>query len=1859
MAPCETARTLGWRPTCGVKRAAVGVDVSPRVSPENRARALEMLAAGQSVTQVAADCGVTPRTVRSWASRAAGAAHEAATQETARPRASKRVAAGATSDAEAATRPGTPARLHTLVVAQHVDPPTVSLAQVLPFEALAWENFERLCLRLAVARGTVEYSADHAAGDAEHGRRSARDARLYGVRGQAQKGIDLYVRLPDADDTSTGADERRYLTVQSRRIASLTAAKLRKAVSDFLAGTWAGVSRVFVYAVALPAIRTELADEIVTQTARLKQAGIDFEVWDGEGLSLLLKHDPILVHDFFGRAWVDLFCGAQTAPHLRTRLDAAQVGVLRERLAGFYATLFAATDSGTAALRSAAGPNLALRERFVPPDVVIGPPLVSGTAPSTSALNGQGGEQVPGRDGPQPAEWASHAHAGRYPRSASAQQWRRPAGSGLDAGSGNHDGAAAGISRAGIDTWLASDQCLLLVGEPGAGKSTVLRYVLLDLLSDAPSLERCAERFGDRLPVWLPFHFLTRRKALFTDEAASLAATLRAWFEQQDAGQLWTLVSQALDDERLLLIVDGLDEWVEEGAGLLALKSLEVFISQRAIPALVSTRPFGLTRLQLGSQWRRADLASLSEAQQRKLAHLWFAAEHGRGLPGSPGGAGHAAAHQRRVVDDFFSELRQVPELRRLAGVPLFLLALIGLRLAGISLPSRRFDVYEQVVDQLLRDHPALRAAASASANPGSRPERLRPDDVRYVLAHVAHAHQARGEFGPVEEHAVRRDVITALKDPGYCAMDEQRAAATAGGFVEVAEGELGVLVRQGPRSVGFLHRVLLEQLAAEHLSRLQPDQLRDVLVEYAADPRWQEVLLAALWRITRPTEMTSLIEALAALADGEDPAGLAARELLARAVFGGFHMPAPFARRHAEAILDVVEVHPHLPHRERLLTAAVAGLGDPAVGALLRTRLGRWAIARPLSPGALYALGGVCPDEALPMPVWPRLVATLAGADPKAGYEAAHALAARYGGTDPAGQVRDALVGALGRAPSADRAALILLSLALGWGTDGRVRDLVAAARDQRASALRLTALAAALGLLGDGAQAGVLDGAPHNESASVSGEEVEWLFDQLGFERMTGDQHRLLAPVLVAAGRLDDALAERARERCLEILTASGPVTGDRYVAWEVLLTGHAAHADVVAYVCGLLTSVDAGLLLFGTDLLIRAYPDHPQVASAIEEYLQRTPYLMDHELGPLAASDQGPVIRGKLMKSLASSSTPHWASRALSERWSQDQEVTGALRSMLAGEPVRASCIANVAVRLLGPRAAIDRLLEILAAVTGRGARARADIVAYELVQAFDALEVTDAALAERIAGACLDALEAPDLRFAADAEAAVIEAMASTETVKARIPALLERAHPPLRALIAGYGNDPTVLATLLEAVDAVHPTQPPAVRRHLCLLLRDAVGDGSTVREITARWHLEPDDLGRSAASAAFHTHLRRDRDDGRASQQEWQEALDKLRELAVSRGMGQRGEDLYSRRVAAWLGALLLDEISLIADLSDPFDARPLRLPLGDALTGLDMTALGALAEYWPQVRDVFGDDPLDRFGDDRLGTASARAGHGAAWERLALIADRQPLLSAELEADVAAHPQLLEHDAVISWYASTHRGQPHLLDVLIGRVDADSTNARSLVSMLLAEPSALGIEAADVRARLRERLTREGARPSVYQSGALEALAEGFPDDEFVHACWQAVCDLQRRYGRAGMHPRTYLPLAYAAVPASDLRTQMAKDAARLHLGEDGYFDHQFTRAVVQRLRRDEQARTHMQEAVRDPRLSDGEAAQLAGFLAAAQPLSQETAENLAERLVAHLARAARQPTLEFTPLGGESVAVALLSVLDATVSE
>ena len=170
-------------------------------------------------------------------------------------------------------------------------PPVETHEQELPFGKITWQNFERLCLRLAGTDGDVEY------------------CRLYGTEGQEQGSIDIYVRRRSTT---------RYATWQSKRHKSFSPGQIEAAVTDFLDGDWAAKSDRFVLCVHATLRSSDATKKIEECAAKLRDRGTEFLPVDGEQLSERLKSFPQFVYDFFGLAWVERFCGKEAGDRSRS-----------------------------------------------------------------------------------------------------------------------------------------------------------------------------------------------------------------------------------------------------------------------------------------------------------------------------------------------------------------------------------------------------------------------------------------------------------------------------------------------------------------------------------------------------------------------------------------------------------------------------------------------------------------------------------------------------------------------------------------------------------------------------------------------------------------------------------------------------------------------------------------------------------------------------------------------------------------------------------------------------------------------------------------------------------------------------------------------------------------------------------------------------------------------------------------------------------------------------------------------------------------------------------------------------------------------------------------------------------------------------------------------------------------------------------------------------------------------------------------------------------------------------------------------------------------------------------------------------
>ena len=169
-------------------------------------------------------------------------------------------------------------------------------------------------------------------------------------------------------------------------------------------------------------------------------------------------------------------------------------------------------------------------------------------------------------------------------------------------------------------------------------------------------------------------------------------------------------------DERLVLLIDGLDEYSDEQAARTTLATIETFVRTHDVFTVMTARPAGLRRLgALSGYWETARLEELLPRQQRDLATKLLSEEDSASVP------------VELRVEQFFQQLEHTPvPLQSLAGNPLLLHGLLSVAVRRIILPNTRFQLFQKLIEILLEVHPNRRATAAAEVKSTDRGVRNR-----------------------------------------------------------------------------------------------------------------------------------------------------------------------------------------------------------------------------------------------------------------------------------------------------------------------------------------------------------------------------------------------------------------------------------------------------------------------------------------------------------------------------------------------------------------------------------------------------------------------------------------------------------------------------------------------------------------------------------------------------------------------------------------------------------------------------------------------------------------------------------------------------------------------------------------------------------------------------------------------------------------------------------------------------------------------------------------------------------------------------------------------------------------------------
>ena len=379
----------------------------------------------------------------------------------------------------------------------------------------------------------------------------------------------------------------------------------------------------------------------------------------------------------------------------------------------------------------------------------------------------------------------------------------------------------------GIQTALSRYQKLVIVGDPGSGKSTFLRFIALMIARSQAEFDlNLAEEALSLQPSFPTPIFVScwdLSDYLRSQEKADLPQVL-AFLAQRLASSSFPVSSDDL--ESLLrsgdccLLFDGLDEVPTDEARARVSRLLEKFISRYQDNRFVITsrvRAYsGDTVLRGG--FTRCDLQPFDSDDRAQFLRNWFALLF-KVAPAELGSHAKGAAEFNALT----LAIENGPRIRPLAVNPLLLTVISIVHWNRKRLPEQRVELYDECVDVLLGQRKQAERAQRTSQIETLSDEAVGEQHeeqawVRKRFAEIALLVQS-SEGDDVTKRDVLNLLIPRFRDKG--AESDDQAETRAERFLEQHELRSGLLVSRRSASYRFVHLTFQEYLASWHISKI------------------------------------------------------------------------------------------------------------------------------------------------------------------------------------------------------------------------------------------------------------------------------------------------------------------------------------------------------------------------------------------------------------------------------------------------------------------------------------------------------------------------------------------------------------------------------------------------------------------------------------------------------------------------------------------------------------------------------------------------------------------------------------------------------------------------------------------------------------------------------------------------------------------------------------------------------------------------------------------------------------------------------------------------------------------------------
>ncbi len=388
------------------------------------------------------------------------------------------------------------------------------------------------------------------------------------------------------------------------------------------------------------------------------------------------------------------------------------------------------------------------------------------------------------------------------------------------------------------DLWARNNNWTLL-GDPGSGKTTVIKHIAL---THARRVKNGGEEGLIPIPVIVRFfsHEWALNKEWKSKDAALKYIANHGLEElgitnENERYELTYILQQKLAEGKCILLFDGLDEQRDVNIKEKTNKAIEKLVnSYPGNRSLATSRIIGYSSATLGGGFDESTLEPFTDEQMRDFFYNWeYAMEKREDVEVDD----TTKARAKRNADELLEHIEANPSVRALTSNPL-LCTIIGLiHRQGATLPQQRAELYKLCIDTFIFNWEMHKRKQRIER------ESLDKDETQSALEAIAlYLHE-----NTQENRAAAGQIINVIKDKlaGEMGYPDNEAEEKSKRLLKLIRDVAGLFVDRGNNEYGFFHLTFQEYLAARAVTNKR-SLIEKYLEKYLFNPRWREVILLA-----------------------------------------------------------------------------------------------------------------------------------------------------------------------------------------------------------------------------------------------------------------------------------------------------------------------------------------------------------------------------------------------------------------------------------------------------------------------------------------------------------------------------------------------------------------------------------------------------------------------------------------------------------------------------------------------------------------------------------------------------------------------------------------------------------------------------------------------------------------------------------------------------------------------------------------------------------------------------------------------------------------------------------------------------